>query len=74
MGKNRTGWVVSSAIYPFSTCPPKRKHWTLAAKKPGEWFRWVEEAAEQYMKRWFVEEKEHVAKRRALEYKLRSNL
>ena len=39
----------------------------LAAKKPGEWFRRVEEAAEQYMKLWFVAEKEQVAKRRALE-------
>ena len=43
------------------------KHWTLSAKKPGGWFRRVEEAAEQYMKRWFVTEKEQVAKRRALE-------
>ena len=33
--------------------PTEAKHWTLAAKKPGEWFRPVEEAAEQYMKRWF---------------------
>ena len=42
------------------------KHWTLAAKKPGEGFRRVDKAAEQYMKRWFVSEKK-VAKRRALE-------
>ena len=27
----------------------------------------VEKAAEQYMKRWFVKEKENVAKRRVLE-------
>ena len=46
--------------------PTEAKHWTLAAKKPGEWFRRVEEAAEQYMKRWFVTEKEQAAKRRAL--------
>ena len=31
--------------------PTEAKHWTLAAKKPGEWFRRVEEAAEQYTKR-----------------------
>jgi len=43
------------------------KHWKLAAKNPGEWFRRVEESTEQYMKRWFVTEKEHVAKRRAPE-------
>ena len=30
-------------------------------------FRRVEKAAEQYMKRWFVADKEQVAKRRALE-------
>ena len=35
---------------------------SLAAKKPGEWFRRVEEAAEQYTKRWFVAENEQVAK------------
>ena len=35
-------------------------------KKQGEWFRRVAEAAEQYMKRWFVTEKEQAAKRRAL--------
>ena len=46
--------------------PTEAKHW-VAAKKPGEWFRRVEEAAEQYMKRWFVAEKEQVSKRRALE-------
>ena len=34
--------------------PIEAKRWTLAAKKPIEWFRRVEEAAEQYMKRWFV--------------------
>ena len=38
------------------------KQWTLAAKESGMWFRRVEEAAEQYMKRWFVKEKENVAK------------
>ena len=47
--------------------PTEAKHWTLAAKKPGEWFRRVEEAAEQYMKRCFVTENEQVAKRLALE-------
>ena len=47
--------------------PAEAKHLTLAAKKPGESFRRVEEAAEQYMKRWFVTEKEQVAKRRELE-------
>ena len=47
--------------------PSEAKHWTLAAKKPGEWFRRVEEAAEQYMKRCFVTENEQVAKRLALE-------
>ena len=34
--------------------PTEAQHWTLGAKKPGERFRRVEEAAEQYMKRWFV--------------------
>ncbi|MEP5374373.1 MAG: hypothetical protein ABJQ14_01110, partial [Hyphomicrobiales bacterium] len=33
------------------------------------WFRRVEEAAEQYTKRWFVKEKDNAAKRRALEPK-----
>ena len=47
--------------------PTEAKHWTLAAKKPGEWFRPVEDAADQYMKRWFVTEKEQVANRRTLE-------
>ena len=47
--------------------PTVAKDWTLAAKKPGEWFRRVEEAAEQYMKRCFVTENEQVAKRLALE-------
>ena len=47
--------------------PTGTNHWTLAVKKPGEWFRRVEEAAEHYMKRWFVTEKEQVAKRRELE-------
>ena len=46
--------------------PTEAKHCTLAAKKPGEWFGGVEEAEEQYMQRWFVTEKEQVAKRRAL--------
>ena len=44
-------------------CPPKRNKWTLAAKKSGEWFRRVEEAAELCMKRWFVKKRESVAKR-----------
>ena len=43
--------------------PTDAKHWTLAAKKPGEWFRRVEEAGKQYMKRWFVTENEKAAKR-----------
>ena len=47
--------------------PTEAKHWTLAAKKPGEWFRPVEDAADQYMKRWFGTKKEQAAKRRALE-------
>ena len=47
--------------------PAEAKHLTLAAKKPGESFRRVEEAAEQYMKRWFVTENEKIAKQRALE-------
>ena len=46
--------------------PTEAKHWTLAAK-PGELFRRVEEAAEQYMKLWFITEKKQPAKRRALE-------
>ena len=33
----------------------------------GQWFRCVEEAVERYMKRWFVTERDNVAKRRALE-------
>ena len=32
--------------------PIEEKHWTLAEKKSGKWFRRVDEAAEQYMKRW----------------------
>ena len=47
--------------------PAEAKHWTLTAKKPGESFRRVEEAAEQYMKHLFVTEEDQVAKRRALE-------
>ena len=47
--------------------PNEAKHWTLVVMKPGEWFRRVEEAAEQYMERWFVTEKEQVPKRRKLE-------
>ena len=46
--------------------PTGAKHWTLAAKKPDKRFRRVDVAAEQYVKRWFVSEK-NVAKRRALE-------
>ena len=46
--------------------PTEAKYWTLAAKKPGEWFRRVDEGAEQCMKRWFVKE-EHPEERRALE-------
>ena len=36
----------------------ERKQWTLAAKTWGKWFRRVKEAAEQYLKRCFVEEKD----------------
>ena len=36
--------------------PTEAKHWTLAAKKPDGWFRRVEEAADQLMKRWFYGE------------------
>ena len=61
-GKNKTGWVVSSTTLSTLKLPTEAKHWTLAAKKPGERFRRVEEAAEQYLKRWFVTEKEQVAK------------
>ena len=43
------------------------KQWMLAAKNSGKRFRRVEEAAEQYMKRWFTTEKENEAKRRARE-------
>ena len=38
--------------------PTEAEHWALAATKPGKWFRRIEEAAEQYMKRCFVAEKE----------------
>ena len=50
--------------------PTEAEDWTLAAKKPGsKCFTRVEEAAEQYTKRWtrFDAEKEQVAKLRALE-------
>ena len=47
--------------------PTEAQHWTLAEKNPGEGFRRVEEAAERYINRWFVTEKEQAAKRRALE-------
>ena len=47
--------------------PTEIRHGTLAAKKPGARFRRFEDVADQYMKRWFVIEKEQVAKRRALE-------
>ena len=66
-GKVRTGWAVSSTGLSLFTLPTKAKHWTLASNKPGELFRRVEEAAEQYIKRWFVTEREQVAKRRSLE-------
>ena len=35
----------------------EEKQWTLAANKSGKRFRRIEEAAEKYMKRWFVKEK-----------------
>ena len=47
--------------------PTETKQWMLAAKNSDKWSRRVEEAAEQYMKRWFATEKENAAKRRALE-------
>ena len=47
--------------------PIEEKQWTLAAKESGKWFRHVEEATEQYMKRWFDKGKENVAKRRAFD-------
>ena len=47
--------------------PIEEKQWTLEAKKSGKWFSRVEEAAERYMKRWFVKDKDIVAKRRYLE-------
>ncbi|CAM9239996.1 unnamed protein product [Laminaria digitata] len=47
--------------------PTEAKHWTLAGKKPGKWFRRIEEAAQMYMERWFVTEKELAETRRALE-------
>lgn len=43
------------------------KPWTLAANKSGMWFRRVEDAAKQYMKRLFTTEKEKQAKRQELE-------
>ena len=52
------------------TLPTETKHWTLAAKKPGEWFSRVEEGAEQYIKR--RRSKQQNVER--LSYKLRSNL
>ncbi|CAN0026748.1 unnamed protein product, partial [Laminaria digitata] len=47
------------------TLPTEQKTWTLAANKPGKWFRRVEEAAYKYMQRWFVKKKELTAKRHA---------
>ena len=47
--------------------PTETKQWILAAENSGKWSRRVEEAVEQYMKRWFATEKENAAKRRALE-------
>ena len=44
----------------FFSMPTLEKHWPLAVNKPGEWFM-VEEAAEKFMKRWFVLDKEQVA-------------
>ena len=38
--------------------PIEEKEWALAVKKSGRWFGRVEEAVEQFMKRWFVKEKE----------------
>ena len=42
--------------------PTEAKHWKLAAKKPGEWFKQVEEAAEQYMKRRFITEEQEATR------------
>ena len=41
--------------------PTEAKYWTLAAKKSVDWPRRFEEAAEQYVKRYFVTDKEQVA-------------
>ena len=57
----------------FFHLPTEAKPWTLAAKKPAECFRRIEEASEQYMKGWFVTEREKAGKRRVLRFKLRSN-
>lgn len=62
------------------TCLPKSNTTIDAGSedKSGTWFRRVEEAADQYMKRRFVTEKEQVAKRRALkvqtEHQLKTSL
>ena len=65
--KSRTGWAVSNATYRCLTCPPMRNNGHWQTKQSGERFRRVEEAVDQYIRRWFVKEKENVAKRRAPE-------
>ena len=46
----------------------------LSPKNSGKWFRRVEEAAAQYMKRCFATEKEMRQNDERLRYKLRGNL
>ena len=54
--------------------PTEAKQWTLAANKSGEWFRRVEEAAEQYMKPWFVRKAKMFNNDERLRYKMHRNL
>ena len=66
-GGQQQGWIGCVERDPsLFHLPTETKHWTLSGKKPSEWFKRGEEAAEQYMKRWLVTEREQVAKRRAL--------
>ena len=68
MGGQEKDWMVYlERDLSLFNLPIEEKQYTLAAKKSGTWFKRVEEAAEQYMKRWFVKGKDNVAKRRALE-------
>ena len=65
LGGQERGWM-GCLDMPLYNLPTEETRWTLAVKKSGMWFGCAGEAAEQCMKRWFVEEKEDVAKRRAL--------